>query len=113
MSKLIIPTSIPREASPIEKSEGIEYRPGLYGPDGRPIFTNQHRQSGKTAAQSAFVDALTKMGCTVEKSLSGGYTVTPPYPDGANRAQRRAIDASWKARINRCLGDLANAASIS
>lgn len=76
--------------TPLEKDLGVP-APGLYRPDGSFYPT---RNVVKAQAVQGLKDALSSHGCTIQ-SDSDGLKITPPYPEGASRHERRAIDAHW------------------
>lgn len=101
----IVLSETPREATPLEKSEGIVYQQGIYGPDGRLIPFRKDREA---QVRRAIIDSLVARGAKVEETAQG-LKVTPPYPEGANRHVRRLIDKEWEDRLNKVLKSMADA----
>lgn len=80
----------------LEKDLGVR-EPGLYRSDGQffPTRKIQMRDYADILAQ-----ALRDQGCEVEFRDDGGWRITPPYPEGASRHERRVIDHEWARRMH-------------
>ena len=91
--------------TPLEKDVGVR-PPGLYRADGSFHPT---RVAAQEQARIGFLNTLRSHGFTVKLGADGKYDITPPYPDGASRKDRRRIDAHWRKRIEHVLSNVREA----
>jgi hypothetical protein len=67
------------------------------------------RVVSREQARLGFLDTLRKHGFDVKIDAKGEYDITPPYPEGASRTERRRIDTHWRKRIQHVLSNVRKA----